>query len=123
MHFENTGLEDKVADVVILTEMMRKHGLISSTGWDYERVTYDRKFVVPDGSYYLRIFTVAVGEDSDVGANDAVMRVLKPVLGKYYYPHGVEYGDDEFWPPAVVEQSKKILASLNESLEPFVLQK
>lgn len=120
MYFENTGLEDKVADLVILTELMRKQGLVTGTGWDYERVTYDRKFVVPEGTYYLRLFTVA--KEGDVGANDAIMRILKPVLGKYYYPHGVEYGDDEFWPPNVVSQCKTILENLRESLLAFELQ-
>lgn len=117
MYFENTGIEDKFADVVVLDEIMRNHGLIRATGWDFERVTWDRKFVVPEGTYYLRIFGTT--KDGDIGANDAVIRLLKPVLGKHYFPHGVEYGDDELWPVSVINQSKKILESLNTEIAAF----
>lgn len=121
MYFENTGLEDKVADLVILDEIMRKHGLIRATGWDFERITWDRKFVVPEGTYYLRVFGVAT--EGDIGANDAIIKILKPVLGKHYFPHGVEYGDDELWATNVVNQSKNILASLDTEIKAFEIQK
>ncbi|MEG0381361.1 MAG: hypothetical protein RR603_06655, partial [Kurthia sp.] len=67
MYFENSGIEDKKADIAILDDLMRKYGLIRASGWDYERVTWDRKFVVPEGTYYLRIFGVAES-DGDIGA-------------------------------------------------------
>ncbi|GEK32667.1 YugN family protein [Kurthia sibirica] len=120
MYFENTGIEDKLADIVVLDDLMRKQGLIRSTGWDYERVTWDRKFIVPEGTYYLRIFGIAE-DGGDIGSNDAVIRLLKPVLGKHYFPHGVEYGDDEVWAVSVVDHAKKLLEALNEELQTFAI--
>ncbi|MBQ0137989.1 MAG: hypothetical protein KBT36_01725 [Kurthia sp.] len=120
MYFENTGIEDRHADIVILDDIMQRHGLIRATGWDFERVTWDRKFVVPEGTYYLRVFGIT--EDGDIGANDAVIKLLKPVLGKHYFPHGVEYGDDELWPVSVVSQSKNLLESINTEINTFAVQ-
>lgn len=119
MYFENTGIEDKKADFVILDDIMHRHGLICATGWDFERVTWDRKFVVPEGTYYLRVFGTT--KDGDIGSNDAVITLLKPILGKHYFPHGVEYGDDELWPASVVSQSKNLLESINTEIEKFAI--
>ncbi|WP_102692776.1 YugN family protein [Rummeliibacillus pycnus] len=120
MYFENTGLENKVAHITLLDDLMRQHSLIRATGWDYERITWDRKFVVQEGTYYLRIF--GISKDGDNGSNDSNITLLKPVLGKHYFPHGIEYGEDEIYPANLVKSCQDILASLSKQLDQFIVQ-
>lgn len=115
MKFENLGYEKLKADLKRLDEIMASHGLVREEQWDYERVSYDRKFELKEGVFYLRVFGVAV--EGDVGANRALIELLTPVLGKHYYPHGVEYGEDEVFPASLVSQSEKILAEVKAEID------
>lgn len=119
MKFEGTGYEQIKADLNRLDEAMLEQGLVREGQWDYERVTYDKKFELKEGVYYLRVRGYAV--EGDVGAHKATIQLMTPLLGKYYYPHGVEYGDDEFYPPAVVKQCEKILETLNAEIGKFAI--
>lgn len=119
MQFESTGLEKKKADLMQLDDLMLSYGLVRAGQWDYERVTYDRKFDLKEGIYYLRIFGLAV--EGDVGADKAVIQLKIPALGKYYYPHGVEYGADEHFPKTLVSQCEKILHDVNAEIEKISL--
>lgn len=118
MKLENTGLESKQVDLNRLDDLMSSYSLVRAGQWDYERVTYDRKFELKEGIYYLRVFGYAV--EGDVGAHKASIQLLTPLLGKHYYPHGVEYGDGEHFPASLVKQSEKILADINSDLEKIV---
>lgn len=55
MKFENTDYEKSKVDLNCLDEIMAEHGLVREGQWDYERVTYDRKFELKEGIYYLRV--------------------------------------------------------------------
>lgn len=117
MKFENKGFENVKADLNRLDDVMRAYGLVREGQWDYERVTYDRKFELNEGVFYLRVQGYAV--EGDVGANKALIQLMTPLLGKYYYPHGVEYGEDEVFPKSVVTQCEKILTDLKEEISAF----
>ncbi|WNS77046.1 YugN family protein [Bacillus sp. DTU_2020_1000418_1_SI_GHA_SEK_038] len=117
MKFENTGIENKKADLVRLDEVMLSKGLVREGQWDYERVTYDRRFDLKEGTFYLRVFGQSI--EGDVDTFKAVIQLKTPVLGKYYYPHGVEYGEDEVFPKSLVSQCEKILNDLNSEIEKF----
>ncbi|RBP95106.1 YugN-like protein [Cytobacillus firmus] len=117
MKFENTGLENKKADLTRLDEVMLSHGLVREGQWDYERVTYDRKFELKEGVFYLRVFGYAV--EGDVGAHRANIQLMTPLLGKHYYPHGVEYGEGESFPKSLVSQCEKILSEINAEIDQF----
>ncbi|MEK4761669.1 YugN family protein [Viridibacillus sp. FSL E2-0187] len=117
MYFENTGLENTLADITLLDDLMREHGLIRATGWDYERVTWDRRFDVREGTFYLRVFGFT--KEGDIGANDAMITLLKPALGKHYFPHGVEYGEGEVFPAHLVKSCQEILKSLEKQIKSF----
>lgn len=121
MYIEDTGIENVVADLSVLDELMLKHDLVRAGQWDYERVTYDKKYVIKDGTYYLRVFGFT--PDGDVDTRDAIMHLKKPVLGKYYYPHGVEYGEDENFPASLVKDCVATLKAVHKALEPFNLKK
>jgi len=110
MKFENTGLDGTHVDLNQLTHIMEQNGMVLAGQWDYERVTYDRKFELKEGVYYLRVFGFAV--KGDVGAEDAVIELMTPLLGKHYYPHGVEYGNDEYFPESLVQTCEKLLANI-----------
>jgi YugN-like family len=118
MKFENTGYESVKADLNRLDSIMLDYGLVREGQWDYERVTYDRKFELSEGVFYLRIMGAAI--EGDVGANRALIRLKTPLLGKHYYPHGVEYGDGETFPKSLVTQSEKILTELKVEIDQFV---
>lgn len=120
MYFENTGLENIRLDFTVLDHIMGKHGLTREGQWDYERVTFDRKFDVPEGRYYLRIFGYAVAGDIDAG--DAIVHLMKPVLGKYYYPFGVEYGEDEHFPEHLTKTCAEILKSIQKEISAFEIK-
>ncbi|WP_174733802.1 YugN family protein [Mesobacillus harenae] len=119
MKFENTGIEQLKADLNRLDDVMLDHGLVREGQWDYERVTYDRKFEQKEGTFYLRILGHAV--EGDVGAHKAVIQLMDPLLGKHYYPHGVEYGEGEKFPSSLVKTCEKILADVKEKVESFAL--
>lgn len=121
MYIENTGIEDIVADLSVLDEIMLKHDLVRAGQWDYERATFDKKYVIKEGTYYLRVFSFAI--EGDVDARDAIMQLKKPVLGKHYYPHGVEYGEDEDFPESLVKDCIATLQAVQEELKPYNLKK
>lgn len=117
MKFENTGLEGLKADLNRLDEVMLSYGLVREGQWDYERVTYDRKIELKDGVYYLRVFGYAA--EGDVGAHKAIIQLMTPLLGKHYYPHGIEYGEGETFPKNLVTQCEKILTDIKNEVEKF----
>ena len=119
--FENTNLENITADSELVTSIMRKNGLECDGGWDYERMTFDRRFDVREGTFYLRVFAVA--KSGIIGSGDAIITLLKPALGKYYYPHGVEY-ENEVFPAHLVKKAKRtchkkacVIITLNKYME------
>ncbi|CAM3088289.1 YugN family protein [Filibacter tadaridae] len=121
MYIENTGIENIVADLSVLDEIMSKHDLIRAGQWDYERVTYDKKYVIKEGTYYLRVFGFT--PDGDVDTRDAIMHLKKPALGKHYYPHGVEYGEDEIFPESLVKDCVATLKAVQAEVQPHNLKK
>ena len=112
MYIENTKLEDIVAPQNLVEDIMARQGLECTGAWDYDRKTFDRRFDVREGRYYLRVFTYA--KSGDVGAHNAELCILKPVIGKYYYPHGVEYGEDEVFPTHLVKKCEELLANVQK---------
>ncbi|MEH7014665.1 hypothetical protein V7087_28300, partial [Neobacillus niacini] len=59
--------------------------------------------------------------EGDVDTNKAVIQLMTPLLGKHYYPHGVEYGEGENFPTSLVNQCKKILDDVKSEVEKFAL--
>jgi len=114
MYFENKTLEDIVVDQAVLVDIMEKNGLECHGAWDYDRMTFDKRFDIKEGRYYLRVFCTAIS--GDCGNNTATLKILKPALGKYYYPHGVEYGDDEVFPAHLVKKCETILENVKKDL-------
>ncbi|WP_050614661.1 YugN family protein [Bacillus testis] len=121
MRFEDTGLEQLQAEINRLDEVMQEHGLIRAEQWDYERVNYDRKFEINNDVYYLRVQGYAV--EGDVGAHRAIIQLIVPLLGKHYYPHGLEYGEGEYFPPDLVRKCEEILTSVTKEVEAFALHR
>ena len=75
MYLENTTIENIVADQFILDELMLQHDLIRGGQWDYERLTYDKKYTLKEGTFYLRIFGYAL--DGDIDKRDATIQLKK----------------------------------------------
>lgn len=113
MQFTNTNFTDAVVDLTLLTEIMENNHFVLAGQWDYERVTYDYKFEILKDIYYLRVQGFAV--EGDIGGRHAQVKLLPPLLGKHYYPHGVEYGDDEIFPTNVLQKANNSYKILKKS--------
>ncbi|MES5940133.1 MULTISPECIES: YugN family protein [unclassified Bacillus cereus group] len=117
MQFTNTKFNGAVVELTLLTEIMEKNHFVLAGQWDYERVTYDYKFEILNDIYYLRVQGLAV--EGDVGSRHAEIKLLPPLLGKHYYPHGVEYGDGETFPTNVLQKSEQLLQNIEKELKEF----
>lgn len=120
MKLENTGIDNKVMDINPLDSIMGKHAFIRGENWDYERVTYDYKIQSQEKNvtYYIRIQGEAV--EGDVDKKTAVIKLKTPLLGKHYYPHGIEYGEEENFPKNIVERANQLVINANKDLETFL---
>ncbi|CAM5189195.1 YugN-like protein OS=Ureibacillus acetophenoni OX=614649 GN=SAMN05877842_101353 PE=4 SV=1 [Ureibacillus acetophenoni] len=113
MYFENKTLENITAEQELLVSVMKKNGLECHGGWDFDRMTFDKRFDLKEGRFYLRVFCKAVS--GDVGNNTAILKIQKPALGKYYYPHGVEYDEnEEVFPTHLVKECEGILENVKK---------
>lgn len=108
MKFENTGITGKEVEFSEAEHVLGENGFIHAGQWDYQRVTFDYKFddLVNDDVYYLRIQAYAI--KGDIPSPSSVIKFLDPILGKHYYPHGVEYDGEDF-PKHIIEKSNKKL--------------
>ncbi len=114
MNFDNSGLADKELHFSTIRYAAETLGFVHAEQWDYERAMFDLKMVHHDGTFYLRVPVYAI--DGDIPKDGTVVRVLTPILGKYYYPHGVEYENEEF-PQAIVDKCNNKLEQLKAALE------
>ena len=69
-------------------------------------------------TFYLRVQGYAVEGDVDKG--NAVIKLLTPILGKHYYPHGIEY--DEEFPKNIVQKCEQILSNVKENVEKYKVE-
>ncbi len=74
LKFTESGLEGVKAELSWLDDLMESKGLVRAGQWDYERVTYDRKFSTIEGTFYLRIQGIAA--EGDVGSGRAVIQLM-----------------------------------------------
>ncbi|UOE92966.1 YugN family protein [Alkalihalobacillus sp. LMS39] len=116
MKFESIGLGDKEFKFSTLQHAAESAGFIHAGQWDYERVTFDYKMASTEHNvtYFLRVHAYAI--EGDIPSPDAKVKLLDPILGKHYYPHGVEYENEEF-PNTIVTKSKQKLELLKEKLD------
>jgi hypothetical protein len=112
MRFEHTGIEEEVRELALLDDIMEENGFVRAGAWDYERLTYDYKIEVLKDVYYLRVQGYTV--EGEIDTRHAVIQLMTPILGKHYYPHGVEY--DEEFPENIVSKCEDILKKVKEHL-------
>lgn len=117
MRFETSGVDKMKADLNRLDEVMSSHGMYRDGQWDYERVTYDKKFEIKEGTFYLRIQGHTA--NGDIGKHDAIIQLMTPLLGKHYYPHGIEYGEGEHFPAHLVTTCEKLLGEIKAEVSGF----
>ncbi len=115
MKFEQTGIEGMIIDLKRLEEVMDSYYLTRDEHWDYQRITFDRKFVVENVTYYLRLRGTC--HTGDIGGSRAEIKLLIPLLGRHYYPHGIAYGDEEIFPKLLIDKCHEILKQLSSSLQ------
>jgi hypothetical protein len=115
MIIEETGLEGLEITVRDLDVAMKQIGFIR-WAWDYKRATYDYKYVDHKNgqTYYVRVPAEAVeGFIEDSG--HAVIKIGRPYVGVYTFPHGVAY--DREIPQHALKQAKSKLEKLNSLLK------
>jgi hypothetical protein len=119
MQFTNSKLIGATIGFTLLTEVMQNQRFVLAGQWDYERVTYDYKFEILKDVYYLRIQGFAV--EGEIGGRHAQVKLLPPLLGKHYYPHGVEYGENEVFPTNVIQKIEQLLQNIEKKLKEFAV--
>ncbi|MCP8616635.1 YugN family protein [Salirhabdus salicampi] len=119
MRIEETGIDGVTIDLKPLDFLMEKAGFVRTAAWDYERVTYDYKIDTPktNETIYIRVQGYAV--EGEVDSGSAVITLLTPLLGRHYYPHGIEYGEEEGFSTHVLDKTKRVLEQVAESLKEF----
>ncbi|HHY21907.1 MAG TPA: hypothetical protein GX525_08520 [Bacilli bacterium] len=115
MKFESIGLSEKEIKFSDLEFAAEQLGFVLAGQWDYSRVTLDYKIVDSSKNevFYLRVPGYAV--KGEIPKADCIVRLMDPLLGKYYYPHGVEY--DEEFSKSLVDKCTKKLDQLKEKLD------
>ncbi|MDQ0159209.1 YugN family protein [Alkalibacillus salilacus] len=118
MEITKFSIDETVVKQQPLTHVLEQNGFVLAGQWDYERATYDLKIESPEKNitYYLRLRGIAIEGDVDKGT--ALIQLLPPLLGKHYYPHGVEYGDEDF-PNNVIDRSERVLSKVEQDLQQF----
>ncbi|WP_240375075.1 YugN family protein [Bacillus piscicola] len=114
MKIEGYDFEGKEYNFGSLVRIMEKHGFVHAEQWDYERVSLDYKMLdtTQNATYYLRVLAYAV--DGEIPKRSTKVRLLTPILGRHYYPHGVEY--DEDFPDKIVKKSTAIIEKAAKDL-------
>ncbi|WP_028782655.1 YugN family protein [Thalassobacillus devorans] len=117
MKLEATGIEGLVIKQKPLHHILNKAGFIRGGQWDYERVTYDYKIGSPEKNitYYVRIQGYAI--EGEVDSGTGVFKMLAPLLGRHYYPHGVEYGEQEGFSQDLVDRANKLVTKAAEDIK------
>lgn len=112
MKFENTTLEGLTIHYDALEEIMSQAGFYPV--YDYERVTFDYKIDNElEQTYYFRLQAVAI--EGEIPAPNCIVKLMKPILGQHYYPHGVEY--DEDFPEKIIDICKKKIDQINNGIK------
>jgi hypothetical protein len=119
MKFKVPEFEGKVINFADLDEIMQAAGFDSQ--WDYERITYDFKFVdEADTDAYAYYFRVPAHiHEGEIPKNSAKVYMLAPYLGRHYYPHGIEY--DEVFPEWIVNKCNQKLEQIVEKIKADVV--
>ncbi|ADU30882.1 YugN family protein [Evansella cellulosilytica] len=110
MKIENTGLEGVEIEFQAIEDIMEGAGF--HYVYDYERVTFDYKIVIQGDIYYLRVQAHAV--EGEVPSPHGIVKITNVLLGKHYYPHGVEY--DEEFSKQITDKCNKKLESVKDSI-------
>ncbi|MBO8155365.1 MAG: hypothetical protein H0Z32_02795 [Bacillaceae bacterium] len=116
MRIEGTGLEDSVIELKALDHVMMSNGFVRAAAWDYERVTYDYKIDTPAKNETIYVRVQGYATEGDVDSGDAVIRLVTPLIGRHYYPHGVEYGEEESFPNNILEKAKTLLNRVKDEV-------
>ncbi|MBM7572255.1 YugN family protein [Aquibacillus albus] len=119
MRIEDTGIEDAIVDLKPLDHLMESINFVRAGQWDYERVTYDYKIGSAEKNitYYIRVQGYAM--EGDVDRGNAVIKLLTPLIGKHYYPHGIEYGEQENFPQSVIDRANSLLTKVKEEVDKY----
>jgi hypothetical protein len=112
--FEHIELADKELKFETLRYAAESIGFIHAGQWDYQRVTFDYKIINQGDVYYLRVPAYAV--KGDIPKDDTIVKLMTPMLGKHYYPHGVEY-EGETFPQPIIDKCNKKLELLLKNIE------
>lgn len=114
MEFSSVVFKSTIVELSICCDIMKSIGFTYASGWDYSRITFDYKFDVEEGIFYLRIPAHAI--EGDIGSGNALLEILTPYIGKHYYPHGIEYSEDEEFPQRIIGRCEKLLKKVTNSL-------
>lgn len=114
MKFTETGLEENQLKFSIVHYAAESIGFVHADQWDYERAMFDYKMVHHEGTFYLRVPVYSV--KGDIPTPSTIVEIMSPIVGKHYYPHGVEY-EGETFPQAIIDKCESKLSLLAKAIQ------
>lgn len=115
MIIENSEITGKEVVLAELELAMEEVGFLR-WAWDYNRATYDYKYVdrKTGDTFYIRIpAEVIEGTIEDTG--HAIVKLGQPYIGKHLHPHGLDYDFD--FPKHVLNRTEEKLQALNSLMD------
>lgn len=112
MIFTNTktqGITKKFKD---LEQLMKSMDFVRWT-WDYEKVVYDKKYVLGENTYYLRLQGNVIN-DKSLENPETLLELQQPVFAEHFFPHGLDESADI--PEALTAEINHTIEKLEDTL-------
>jgi hypothetical protein len=112
MVFTKTKIEGIQKEFKELETIMKDLHFLRWT-WDYEKVVYDKKYMVGDNTYFLRLRADVV---NDIPLEDpkALLELQQPVFAEHFFPHGLD--NTVKVPEGLLEEIESILSEIATKL-------
>lgn len=81
--------------------------------WDYEKVVYDKKYVIGEHTYYLRVQGNVIN-DKPLENPKALLQMKDPVFAEHFFPHGLD--NEVEVPNELSDEINAVLAKVEKAL-------
>lgn len=112
MIFTTTKIQGITKQFDELEKLMKSMDFVRWT-WDYEKVVYDKKYIMGENTYYLRVRGDVIN-DKSLENPKAVLELQQPVFAEHFFPHGLDETVDV--PDAFTEEVAQTLHHLENAL-------
>lgn len=112
MIYTSTHIQGKKKEFHQLEQSLKSLGFDRWT-WDYEKVVYDKKYVVGENTYYLRVQGNVIN-NKPLENPKSLLELQQPVFVEHFFPHGLD--DTVDTPKELADDVDALLKQVEESL-------